>query len=276
MLATNSPAGNPIDSAPFHIEISEGGRVSKGTPLFEIDSGLYKAILAQASGNLAARQAQFKRIELELLRNRELFRTNSISESELDLAIANSAETAGQIENLKAVVSQAEMNLDFTRISSPIDGLLGLTLVTNGNLVTGDETILTTIVSTSPIQAYFDVDETTVLDYRERARDGKVPSARGPSIEVKLGLANESNFPYVGIIDFVNNITDGSTGNARMRALFPNESGALSSGLFARIRVPISASYTAFIAPSRALGMDQKGRCVMVVDRDDHVHRRTV
>jgi len=273
--ANNSP-GDSKDSVSFVVEVSEGGRVSKGNPLFEIDPSPYKAILAQATGNLIARQAQFTRLELELIRNRELVRTNSVSESDLDLAIANSAETAGQIENLKAVVSQAELNLEFTRISSPIDGLLGQTFVTNGNLVTGDATILTTVVSTSPIQAYFDVDEGTVLDYRERVRDGKVPSARGSSIEVKLGLANELDYPHVGNIDFVDNATDGSTGNTRMRALFLNEEGALSPGLFARISAPISAEYMATIVQSRALGMDQKGRYVMVVDQDDTVHRRTI
>lgn len=267
---------SPVIRDSFEIKVREGERVERGTPLFEVDPAPYQLILNQAEGNLAATQAQLKRFRLDLQRADELVSSNSISKAEYDLAVANEAEALGQIENLKASVNRARLDLSFTQVTSPIDGLLGRTLVTNGNLVVADTTILTTIVSTDPIQVYFDVDENSVLDYRARVRSGDVQSARDTSISVDLGLANDSDFPYRGIIDFVDNTTDPATGNTRMRGRFENSSGALSPGLFARIRAPFSQMYDGVLVPTTALAMDQQGRFVIVVDGKNIAHRRAI
>ncbi len=260
----------------FRVTIHEGDRVKIGTPLFEIDPAPYRFALAQAEGTFAATRAQLKRLSLDLARAKDLRGSNSISQAEYDSAVANEAEIVGQLETLRASVDRAKLNLQFTQVVSPIDGLLGRTIVTNGNLISADSTILTTIVSMDPIHAYFDVDEDSLLDYRARIRSGNVRSARESSIPVELGLANEEGFPHPGVIDFVNNTTDANTGNTRIRAQLQNPMGALSPGLFARIRVPFSEEHTAVLIPTRALAMDQQGRYVMVVDEKSVVHRRSV
>ena len=254
----------------------EGALVQNGTLLFKIDPEPYLRLLEQAEGNIAAKRAQRKRFDVELARTRELVQSNSVSKAELDSAVANADEAIGQIANLDASVAQAQLNVDFTQVTSPIDGLLGQTMVTHGNLVVADATILTTVISTDRVYAYFDVDENSVLDYRSRARAGTVQSARGSSIPIDLGLANETDFPHPGFIDFVNNTTDPGTGNTRLRGVFENKSGTLSPGLFCRIRAPFSERYTAILIPTIALATDQAGKYVMSVDSENVVHRRSV
>lgn len=263
------PEGDP------KVQVSEGEFVEKGTLLFQVDPEPYQLALQQAKGNLAAAQAQLKRFELELARTKELFQSNSISRSDYDLAVANQSETLGQIENLQAAVNRAELDLQYTQVVAPIDGLLGRSLVTPGNLITADSTQLTTVVSAAPIYVYFDVDERSVLSYRERMRTGDVPSARTQGIAVQLGLASDKGFPHEGYIDFVNNQTDPSTGNTQLRATFPNEDSQLSVGLFARIRIPFSSEHEAILVPTKSIGTDQQGKYVMVVE-DGKAQRRTV
>ncbi len=273
---TQSNTQDPPSESLFRVVVQEGESVKIGTPLFEIDPAPYRFALVQAEGTLAATQAQLKRLSLDLARSSDLLKTNSISQADYDLAVANEAETVGQLAAYRANVDRAKLNLQFTRVVSPIDGLLGETMVTNGNLISADSTILTTIVSTDPIHAYFDVDEESLLNYRARILSGDVRSARKTSIPVRLGLANEEGFPHEGTIDFVDNVTDSNTGSTRVRGQFSNRSGALSPGLFSRVRVPFSEEYKAVLIPTRALAMDQLGRFCMVVDEKNIVHRRSV
>jgi membrane fusion protein, multidrug efflux system len=205
-----------------------------------------------------------------------LLKSNSISKAEFDLAQANQTAALGQIANLEATLERAALDLSFTRVTSPITGLLSRALVTKGNLVVADTTILTSVVSTDPIYAYFDVDESSVLDYRQRIRQGTVTSARDAKIPIRLALANESDFPHEGVIDFVENITDPNTGNTRIRGRFPNPQRALSSGLYARIKVPFTAPYQALTIPTQAIAMDQQGRYLLVVDATGKVQRRGI
>ncbi len=138
----------------------------------------------------------------------------------MDQAIASQAEARAQLQSLQAARARAELDLRYTKVLAPFDGLIGQALVTRGNLVVADTTILTTIVSTDPIYVYFDVDEESLLDYRARIRAGTVQSARDTRIDVQLALANEEEFVHPGYIDFVDNQTDADTGNTRIRATF--------------------------------------------------------
>ncbi len=127
-----------------------------------------------------------------------------------------------------------------------------------------------------PIFAYFDVDESSALDYRSRVRGSEVDSARTSRIEIGLGLANEEGHPHAGEIDFVDNVTDIGSGNITIRGKFDNPDGALLPGLFVRIKVPFTRPYDALLIPQTALAMNQQGRYVLVVDQDDTVKPHVV
>lgn len=276
--ASYQPSENAAEgtASDFQVTISEGEYVTAGTPLFQIDPAPYRLALEQAVGNLRATEAQLQRFELDLQRARDLRQSNAVAEADLDLAAANRAEAAAQVENLRAAVERVRLDLQYTQVVAPIDGLVGQTLVTTGNLIIADQTLLSTIVSQNPIYVYFQVDEQSLLDYRRRVRSGAVRSARDVQIPVQMALANERDFPHTGVIDFVNNRTDPNTGNTTLRASFDNSQASLSPGLFARIRAPFTSPYAAVLVPTRAIAMDQQGRYVMVVGDENTVARRSV
>ncbi|GAA4455119.1 efflux RND transporter periplasmic adaptor subunit [Novipirellula rosea] len=258
------------------VNVNEGELVKQGDLLFMIDPQPYELALQQSKGSLEAAEARLKQANKDLSRSDALLDRNATSAAEYDQAVAAVAELRGQIENLRATVARNQLDLDYTRVRSPIDGLLGRTLVTSGNLVAADTTILTTVVSVDPIYVDFNVDEQSVLDYRKRMLEGEVKDARQTSIPIRLGLANEDGFPHEGSINFVNNITDPSSGNTLVRGTFNNDTGILSPGLFARIQAPFTSEYEAVLVPTKAIGMDQQGRFVMVVGDGNKVQRRSI
>ncbi|MGV3486922.1 MAG: efflux RND transporter periplasmic adaptor subunit [Planctomycetaceae bacterium] len=260
----------------FIVTAREGMLVKAGDPLFEIDPEPYRLAFQQATGQLKAVEAQLLQARRQLERLNRLQQENATSRSELDEAIANEAEAAGQFENLKATVERAFLDWQYTQVRSPITGLVGRSQITRGNLAIADTTVLTTVVTTDPIYVYFNVDENSSLDYNARVTQGEVPSARDSSIFVQMGLGNDSDFTHRGVVDFVDNTSNPDTGNKIVRARFENTAGLLSPGLFARVRAPFTAPYTAVLVPTIALGTDQQGRFVMVVDEQNQAHRQGV
>lgn len=261
----------------WQVTAKEGDLVTRGTHLFLIDPEPYRLVLDQSMGSLQAAQARLTQANQDLARSRELLGKDAASESEYDQAVASVAELRGQIENLKATAERNLLDLEYTKVESPIDGLLGRTMVTEGNLVVADTTLLTTVVSVDPIYVDFNVDERSVLDYRRRMVQGEVKSARDTKISITMALSNEEEgYPHEGTIDFVDNRTDPDTGNTKMRGVFENPTGILSPGLFARVRTPFTEEHEAILIPSPAYAMDQQGRYVMVVDDENKVSRRSV
>jgi len=271
-----TPRMRTNDDLRMKVTVVEGTLVKKGDLLFVIDPKPYELGLQQSLGSLTASKAKLKQANNELTRSEKLIDSNSISRAEYDESFASVADLRGQIQSLEATANRNQLDLDYTQVRSPIDGMLGQTLVTPGNLVAADSTVLTTVVAVNPIYVEFEVDEQSVLDYRTRMLDGKVKNAREAEIAVRMGLANEEGFPWEGVIDFVNNTTDPGTGNTRIRATFQNNTGILSAGLFARVQVPFSAEYEAVRVPTKAIAMDQQGRHLMVVGDDNRVLRRAV
>jgi RND family efflux transporter MFP subunit len=255
---------------------TEGAEVKKGAPLFVIDPRPYAALLHSAEGSLAQDKATLDLAKTEFARAEQLMPKNAIAGTDYDQA-KNAVEVAkARVKSSEAAVETAKLNLDFCLILAPIDGRISRQLIDPDNMVQADQTALTTIVTQDPIYAYFDEDERTMLKVRRLIRDGKVKSIREAKIRVLLGLADEEGFPHEGLVNFVDNRVDQSTGTLRLRGLFPNPKRILSPGMFVRIRVPIGDPHSSLLISEQALGSDQGQKFVYVVNSKNEVTYRRV
>lgn len=262
------------------IHFKDGAEVKKGDLLFVIDPRPYQADLDRAQAELAQAQTRFQLASNEAARAEPLLKTKSISEEEADSR--NEAKRAAEaaILSAKATVETARLNLEYTHITAPIDGRVSRKMITEGNLVNGlqgQPTLLTTIVSLDPIYTYFEPDENSVLKYQKLAREG-TKSGLSANIACELQLANETNFPHHGVMDFVDNRVDANTGTLRLRGVFPNPGPdhVLQPGFFARVRVPATAKYKGLLVPDLAIGSDQAQKVLYVVNADNVVEARPV
>jgi multidrug efflux system membrane fusion protein len=267
-----------LTAAPF----KEGSEVKKGDVLFEIDPRPYQAQLDQAQAQVTLNQASLKLAQATQDRLKPLVGTGAASQQEFDEAVANVNEAQARIKASQAAVEVYRLNLEFCKVTSPIDGVVSRFYYTVGNLVTQDQTLLTTVVSPDPMYAYFDMDEPTLLSIRRAINEGriKVPSDRS-DIPILMGLQGEEGFPHHGKFNFINNVVNPSTGTIAVRGVFDNprpENGArlLSPGMFVRIRLPIGQPHPALLVIDRAVGFDQERRFVYVVDDDNKVQYRRV
>jgi RND family efflux transporter MFP subunit len=267
------------------INFKEGADVQQGDVLCEIDPRPYLAQLKAAQAQLAQSEANLRLAQENNARYRTLAKQQpgAVSPQQLDQYQAQEDQARASVELARANLETAELNLGWTRVTSPISGRIGRTLVTRGNLVVADQTVLTTVVSQDPMYAYFDVDEPTVLRVRDLIREGKFKSAReeGVRVPVFLGLATEEGYPHEGYVDFINNQVEPSTGTLQVRAVFPNPKPPvgdriLSAGLFVRVQVRIGLPYRALLVNQRAIGTDQNLKFVYVVDPENKVARRDV
>jgi RND family efflux transporter MFP subunit len=172
----------------------------------------------------------------------------------------------------------SKLDLDLTEIRSPIDGRVSRALVTQGNFVSGvagNATLLTTIVTIDPVYVYANFDEQSLLKFNELVKANKVASEQG-RVPVELELANEEGYPHRGSVESLDNRLDAGTGSILLRAIFPNEDGAILPGLFARIRVPLSPEYPALLISEGAVGTDQAQKFVLALTSSNTVEYRAV
>jgi RND family efflux transporter MFP subunit len=251
-----------------NITFKEGDIVDFGDLLFVIDPRPYQAALDQAKGQLEQAEAQQKLNDANLERANDLLAKRVIAKQDYDTTAAQKYVGDAQVVASQAAVESAQLNLDFTQIRSPIHGKIGVQLVNRGNLVQANATQLTTIVSIDPIYAYFYVDERSVLRYQEAVKAGKMPAAKQAILPVWLQLENEQGYTHIGVIDFINNSFDPSTGTLQLRGRFPNLDGYLLPGAFGSVRVAGSPKYEAVLVADRAVGSDQDQKYVVVVQPD--------
>ena len=247
----------------------EGSLVRKGDPLFEIDPRPFAAALDQAEGQLAQAQAQLGKAELDVARYTPLARDKAISQEELDNAVQARLAAEAQVASARAAAEQARLNLGFTRIASPIDGIAGLIQAQIGNLVGPSTGVLTTVATVDPIKAYFPISEQTYLEFRRR--DPGAPSIPA-GIEFELILADGSLYPKKGTFFAIDNQVDANTGTLRVAAIFPNPGGLLRPGQYARVRAVVNVEKGALLVPQRALSELQGGYQVATVDSGNHAH----
>jgi membrane fusion protein, multidrug efflux system len=248
------------------IPFKEGDLVHKGDLLFQIDPRPYQDAYDQAVGQLQQAQANQQLQDVTFARQQRLRDTGVIAKEDYDTALSNKNQAAAQVVAAQAARNSAQLNLEFTHVTSPIDGRVSRQLVDIGNLVQADSTRLTTIVSIDPIYAYFSMDELAALSYQRLIREGKLASSEGGKIPVYLQLQDEAGFPHEGTIDFSDNAFDSSTGTLLIRGSFANSNGLLTPGNFVRVRVASSAKYDALLVADRAIGSDQDQSFVYVVD----------
>lgn len=263
-----------------------GDEIEKGAPLFIVDPRPYQAIFDQANNQVDLAAARLQLAKADSARSQAIAAKTpgAISTEQLDTDAANAAQAAAALKAAESAREAAELNLKFTSIQSPIDGVVGRDLVTRGNLVTQDSTLLTTIVSQDPIYAYFDVDERSMLNIQKLIREGKIQSVRdGAVMPVELGLTTEPNaYPHEGVIDFVNNSVDPSTGTIQVRGEFPNpkltsgKARLFTPGLFVRVRMPIGKPHPALLVPQAAIGTDQGQKFLFVVNGENKIEYRSI
>jgi membrane fusion protein, multidrug efflux system len=250
-----------------NITFRAGDTVNKGDLLFVIDPRPYQAILDQAKAQQREAEANQQLQDANFARQDRLRMTGVIAKEDYDTALSNKNQAVARVLAAQASVESAQLNLTFTQVTSPIRGRISRELVTVGNLVQADTTLLTNIVSIDPIYAYFNVDERSVLKYERQVRQGKMTNARSGSVPISLKLENENQFPHQGNIDFINNQFNSSTGTLQVRGLFPNADGVLISGSFVRIRVAGTPLSPALLVSDRAIGTDQGQKFVLVVEK---------
>jgi RND family efflux transporter MFP subunit len=267
------------------IYFKEGEEVKEDTCLYEIDRRPYQAAYDAAKAQVAQNVASLNLAKQDNTRFKKLDKDQPGAVTQVDLDKYQSQEDGGvaALEQSRANLETAKLNLDWTRVTAPVAGLIGRLLVTRGNLIVANQTTLTTIVSQDPMWVYFDMDEPTVLQIGELVRQGKFgPAGAGyAKIPVRLQRANDKGFPHEATTDFLNNQLDQSTATLLVRAVFPNPKPAtgprlFSPNLFVRARVPTSPPYQALLVNAEAVGTDQDLKYLYVVDEDNKVVRHAV
>jgi RND family efflux transporter MFP subunit len=264
------------------IHFKDGDYVKKGDLLFVIEQDVYKSKVQQADGQLAAAQAQLLRAGQEYDRQLSLFKQNATAKSEVEKWKAERDAAEASIIEAKAGLELARINLGYTRVVAPFDGRMDRHLVTPGNLVgAGKPTALAVITRMDPIYAYFALNERDLVRLMDKGQGKQQANYREAIVPVFAGIEGGEGYPYEGRLDFVSTGLDPSTGTIQLRAVYKNPRGAvgvpaLVPGMFVRLRVPIEVREKALLVSERALGVDQSGRYLLVVNDKDVVEQRPV
>lgn len=267
--------GGAIDA----VSVPEGGLVRPGQLLFQIDPRPFQVALDAAKAQLQQAEALLDQAESDFARVESLAPNGTVSRKTYDDAQTARRQRQAQIEIAKAAVAATELDLSFTRVIAPIGGRVDRVLVSEGNLVAGGNagaaTLLTTIVSTDSLYAYFDIDEATYLEFVARARAMNSGGASGKSV-VQVGLMTDVGFPHAGNFDFLGNRVDRGTGTIRARAVVKNPDGRLAPGLFARVNLVTADPAQTVLIDDQAIGIDQGRRYVLVLGTEDKAEYRQV
>jgi RND family efflux transporter MFP subunit len=250
------------------VRFKEGQVVRKGDPLFTIDARAFKAEVARAEAQVAAVKTQADLARADLARSEKLVAVNAVSQQEIDQLRATLRGAEANLKAAEAALVQARLNVEYATITAPVTGRTSRANVTPGNLVGVGDPVLTNIVSSDKVYAYFDASEATYLKYMRAAKPA--------SASVQMGLSNEQGFPHTGKLDFVDNRLNPATASIRVRAVFDNKNGQFTPGLYARVKLGGSATYTGVLVPDRAITTDQTSKIVLVVGPNNIVQPRPV
>ena len=262
--------GGFVDSVHFQ----EGALVHKGDVLFQLDARPYQAEVDRLVANQAQARAELSLAETNQHRAAMLLAQHAIAQQEADRQATTAQSARAQLGAATAALAAARLNLDFTKVRSPIDGRVSNAKVTPGNLVTSND-VLTSVVSVNPVYVYFDVDEQTWLKLDHLRADAKL-AGRSARIEAAMGLTDEAGYPHEGRLDFVDNQLHTGSGTMRLRAVFDNADGVYTPGLYARVQLQSGQVKPRVLVDDRAIGTDLGNQFVYVVDKEQKVQYRKV
>jgi RND family efflux transporter MFP subunit len=253
----------------------EGSVVRKGDVLFEIDPRLFKAALDQAKAQLAQAEAQLGKAMLDVERDTPLAQARAIAQSQLDTEKQAKLGAQAQVQAAKANVEQAELNLEWTKVTSLVSGIAGIAQVQIGNLV-GPSSVLTSVSQVDPIKAYFTVSEQDFTDFHRRFPTEATVEEQRKRIPLQLVLADGTVYEQPGKIYFADREVNPATGAIRIAGVFPNPNNLLRPGGYGRIRASARSRPGALLVPQRAIIELQGSHQVAVVGNDNKVVMRAV
>jgi RND family efflux transporter MFP subunit len=259
------------------IDYQDGSFVKAGTTLFTIEPETYKLKLEQAQAAEAGAQASLKQAEADFKRQSDLVQRQAVAQATLDSSTATRDNAQANLQQAQVNTRIAAVNYGYTNVTAPFDGIVSAHLVSVGNLVgVSSPTQLATIVALDPIYVNFNVNEQDVLRIREEARRRGLTANDLRQLPVEAELQTESGFPHKGRLDYVSPSLNQSTGTLPVRGVLPNADRVLLPGNFVRVRVPYNEQKDALLVPDVALGSDQAGRYLLVVNSENIVEQRKV
>ena len=259
------------------INYKDGSFVKQGTTLFTIEPETYKLKLEQAQAAEAGLQASMKQAEADFKRQSDLVQKQAVSQATLDTSTAARENAQANLQQAQVNTKIAAVNYGYTNVTAPFDGIVSAHLASIGELVgVASPTQLANIVALDPIYVNFNVNEQDVLKIREEARRRGMTVDDLRRLPVEVGLQTESGFPHKGNLDYVSPTLNQSTGTLAVRGVLPNPDRVLLPGFFVRVRVPFDEQKNALLVPDVALGSDQAGRYVLVVNGENVVEQRKV
>ncbi len=260
------------------IKYQDGTDAKQADTLFVIEPAPYQAQLQQAQATMASTQADLVQAEAEFNRQFTLGKSDYASQSKVDEARAKRDSDKAKLSDNQAGVAIAAINLGYTRVSAPFDGTVTAHLVSVGGLVGySGPTKLATIIQLDPIYVTFTVSEQQVLTIKAAIAKRGIKPTEIDKVPVDIGLMNEEGYPHAGKLDYAAPNIDPSTGTLTARGIFKNPERFLLPGMFVRIRIPLEAQQAKqLLVPDQAIGADQSGSYVLVVDKDNAVSQKTV
>jgi RND family efflux transporter MFP subunit len=259
------------------INYQDGTLVKAGTTLFTIEPETYKLKLEQAQAAESGAQASVKQTEADFRRQSDLVQRQAVSQATLDNSTATRDNAQANLQQAQVNTKIAAVNYGYTNVTAPFDGIVSAHLVSVGELVgASSPTQLATIVALDPIYVNFTVNEQDVLRIRAEARRRGMTASDLTSLPIEVGLQTETGYPHKGNLDYASPTVNQSTGTLAVRGVLPNADRVLLPGYFVRVRVPIEQQQNALLVPDVALGSDQAGRYVLVVNADNVVEQRKV
>jgi RND family efflux transporter MFP subunit len=258
------------------IDYKDGDTVKAGAELFVIEPQPFQLALQQSQAAQSSAEASMKQLQADYQRQVDLTAKGAVSQATLDQATASRDAAAAKVKQTQADTSQAELNLGYTQVKAPFDGIVTQRQVSLGQLVSPGATALATIVQLDPIYVNFTMSEDNVQRIRANIRKRGLTEAALKKIPIEVGLQSDVGYPHAGTLDYASPGVTTATGTLAVRGILPNTGRELLPGYFVRVRVPLGEPAEMLLAPDRAIGSDQAGRYVLVVGNDNVVEQRKV